>query len=189
MPRRTKPKQPKTIATLKHREAKRTNIPTAEYQSVMQAEDKAPVKVSYPRGAKGLKEEKDTRNHDLDPQLVWRGKDQQDWSDLVVNAPPLYIQEKVKPKVLIDDLLRESREHPSPAGRGAGGEGSDSRDAGNYDQPDLFGDFNGLPEGADKTDFYHYEGNWQNRMILGDSLQVMASLAEREGLRGKVACL
>ena len=45
------------------------------------------------------------RNRDLDPQLVWRGKDEQDWSDLVVHAPPLYIQEKVHPKVLIDDLL------------------------------------------------------------------------------------
>ena len=193
------PKQPKIIATLKHKEAKRTNIPTAEYQSVMQAEDKAPVKVSYPRGAHGMKKEKDERNRDLDPQLVWRGKDEQDWSDLVVHAPPLYIQEKVKPKVLIDDLLRETKEHPrgrgagaglpSPSGRGAGGEGPGSPDAGNYEQINLFADFNGLPEGADKTDFYHYEGNWQNRMILGDSLQVMASLAEREGLRGKVQCI
>ncbi|HET6914011.1 MAG TPA: site-specific DNA-methyltransferase [Rhodanobacteraceae bacterium] len=172
MPRR--PPQPKTIATLKHKEAKRTNIPTAEYQSVMEAEDKAPVKVHYPRGAKGLVQEKETRNRDLDPQLVWRGKDQQDWSDLVVNAPPLYIQEKVKPKVLIDDLLKESSRGEAQQSGG---------------MADLFSDFNGLPEGADKTDFYHYEGNWQNRMILGDSLQVMASLAEREGLRGKVQCI
>ena len=146
------PKQPKIIATLKHKEAKRTNIPTAEYQSVMQAEDKAPVKVSYPRGAHGMKKEKDERTRALDPQLVWRGKDQQDWSDLVVNAPPLYIQEKVKPKVLIDDLLRETKEHPrgrgagaglpSPSGRGAGGEGPGSPDAGNYEQINLFADFN-----------------------------------------------
>jgi adenine-specific DNA-methyltransferase len=169
-----KPKAPKTIATLKHKEAKRTNIPTAEYQSVMQEEQKAPVKVSYPRGVHGLVQEKETRNRDLDPQLVWRGKDQQDWSDLVVNAPPLYIQEKVKPKVLIDDLLKESSRGGAKQSGG---------------MADLFGDFNGLPEGADKTDFYHYQGNWQNRMILGDSLQVMASLAEREGLRGKVQCI
>ena len=47
------------------------------------------------------------RNRDLDPQLVWR-QDEHDWSDLVVHAPPLYIQEKVHPKVLIDDLLRQS---------------------------------------------------------------------------------
>ena len=41
----------------------------------------------------------------------------------------------------------------------------------------------------DKTDFYQHDQNWSNRMILGDSLQVMASLAEREGLRGKVQCI
>ncbi|EIL87442.1 site-specific DNA-methyltransferase [Rhodanobacter sp. 115] len=169
-----KPTAPKTIATLKHKEAKRKNIPTAEYQSVMQKEDQTPVKVAYARTAKGLDDEKQSRNRDLDPQLVWRGKDQQDWSDLVVNAPPLYIQEKVNPKVLIDDLQRESQ---------AGAQLQSGSMA------DLFGDFNGLPEGADKTDFYQYDGNWQNRMILGDSLQVMASLAEREGLRGKVQCI
>ena len=85
----------KTVETLTHDEATRKNIPTAEYQSVMQKEEQSPVRVAYER-----------RNRDLDPQLVWRGKDEQDWSDLVVHAPPLYIQEKVHPKVLIDDLLR-----------------------------------------------------------------------------------
>jgi adenine-specific DNA-methyltransferase len=105
------------------------------------------------------------RNRDLDPQLVWRGKDEQDWSDLVVHAPPLYIQEKVHPKALIDDL----RKQPP--------------------QLDLFADFNGVPEGTDKTEFYQHDANWSNRIILGDSLQVMASLAEREGLRGKVQCI
>ncbi|CAJ0820247.1 site-specific DNA-methyltransferase [Ralstonia flaminis] len=161
----------KVIADLVHSEAKRKNIPTVEHQSVMLQHEQAPVKVRYPRGGKTLDEEKAQRNRDLDPQLVWRGKDQQDWSDLVVNAPPLYIQEKVKPKVLIDDLRRAS-EAAAPSAMG-----------------DLFGDFNGLPEGADRTEFYQHEGHWQNRMILGDSLQVMASLAEREGLRGKVQCI
>ena len=56
-------------------------------------------------------------------------------------------------------------------------------------QPDLFSDFNGFPEGAERTEFYQHDANWSNRMILGDSLQVMASLAEREGLRGKVQCI
>ena len=55
--------------------------------------------------------------------------------------------------------------------------------------PDLFADFNGIPKGVDKTEFYQHEQNWSNRMILGDSLHVMASLAEREGLRGKVQCI
>ena len=153
---------PKTVVTIKHDEAKRKNIPTAEHQSVIKQDDAQPRKVKYPR------------NTDLDPQLVWRGKDEQDWSDLVVHAPPLYIQEKVHPKALIDDLLRQTKESQHGAGMLT---------------PDLFADFNGLPKDADKTEFYAHDQNWSNRMILGDSLQVMASLAEREGLRGKVQCI
>ena len=162
----------KSVEQLTHTKATRKNIPTVEHQSVMQKHEQAPLKVTYPRGNNGLDDEKAQRNPDLDPQLVWRGKDQQDWSNLVVNAPPLYIQEKVKPKVLIDELRRLKERSALQAGT-----------------PDLFNDFNGLPEGADRTEFYQHEGHWQNRMILGDSLQVMASLAEREGLRGKVQCI
>lgn len=168
------------VDALKHADDKRKNIPTAEYQSLMADEARKPVQVTYPRStsnADHLKAEKEARNRDLDPQLVWRGKDAQDWTDLVVNAPPLYIQEKVHPKVLIDDLLRQSRERREAAEAAASG------------TPDMFGDFNGIPAGADKTDFYAHDQNWTNRMILGDSLQVMASLAEREGLRGKVQCV
>ncbi len=153
--------------------AKRKNLPSVELQPVMQKQELQPVKVSYKRGSQGLGEEKQDRNADLDPQLVWRGKDQQDWSDLVVTAPPLYIQEKVHPKALIDDLRKRSAQNGQAA----------------QDQPDLFADFNGVAEGADKYDFYQHDGKWQNRMILGDSLQVMASLAEREGLRGQVQCI
>jgi len=157
------PKQQKTVETLTHDEASRKNIPTAEYQSVMRTDEQTPIRVAYER-----------RNRDLDPQLVWRGKDEQDWSDLVVPAPPLYIQEKVQPKVLIDDLRRQT-ERNTP------------REA--TPQFDLFADFNGLPSEDAKTEFYQHDAHWSNRMILGDSLQVMASLAEREGLRGKVQCI
>lgn len=152
----------KIVETLTHTEAKRKNIPTAEHQSVMRAEEQEAKPLRYPR------------NTDLDPQLVWRGKDEQDWSDLIVHAPPLYIQEKVHPKALIDDLLRTSKESEHNAGQSTA---------------DLFADFNGIPKGVDKTEFYRHDQNWSNRMILGDSLQVMASLAEREGLRGKVQCI
>jgi len=151
----------KSVETLKH-DAKRKNIPTAEFQPVLQKEQASPRTVKYPR------------NTDLDPQLVWRGKDEQDWSDLVVHAPPLYIQEKVHPKVLIDDLLRSTKEREHETG---------------MTTPDLFADFNGMPKDVDRTEFYQHEQNWSNRMILGDSLQVMASLNEREGLRGKVQCI
>ncbi len=109
----------KSVETIKHEEASRKNIPTAEYESIMRKEGKTPVRVAYER-----------RNRDLDPQLVWRGKDEQDWSDLVVQAPPIYIQEKVYPKVLIDDLLRRTK----------------TTEKADDAQPDLFADFNGLPD-------------------------------------------
>ena len=159
-------KQPtsvKTVETFKHEDDKRKNIPTAEFQSVIEREQENPVRVAYHR-----------RNRDLDPQLVWRGKDAQDWSDLVVHAPPLYIQEKVHAKALVDDLLRASKQRENESGQSTA---------------DLFADFNGVPKDVDKTEFYQHDQNWSNRMILGDSLQVMASLAEREGLRGQVQCI
>ena len=161
-----KSRKTKQVEALKHNEASRKNIPTAEYQAVLEEDDRSPIQVAYER-----------RNRDLDPQLVWRGKDVQDWSDLVVQAPPLFIQEKVHPKVLIDDLLRRSKETEA--------EQADEASV----QADLFADFNGLPSEDARTEFYQHDANWSNRMILGDSLQVMASLAEREGLRGKVQCI
>src|SRR5437868_7592438 len=104
----------RTVEALTYDEVTRLNIPTAEYQPVIDRDQERPLPVAYER-----------RNRDLDPQLVWRGKDEQDWSDLVVQAPPLYIQEKVHPKVLIEDLLRHTR-------------GSESSPNG---QLDLFADF------------------------------------------------
>jgi adenine-specific DNA-methyltransferase len=156
-------KKPIEVETLTH-DATRKNIPTAEFESLMRDQDKTPIQLAYER-----------RNRDLDPQLVWRGKDEQDWSDLIVQAPPLYIQEKVHPKVIIDDLKRESANR--------------SRATKDAPQFDMFADFNGLPDAEAATEFYQHDQHWSNRMISGDSLSVMASLAEREGLRGQVQCI
>jgi adenine-specific DNA-methyltransferase len=156
-------KSHKSVESIRHIDASRKHIPTAEFQPVLSDELQAPIQVAYQR-----------RNPDLDPQLVWRGKDLQDWSALVVQAPPLYIQEKIHPKVLVDDLLRQIEKE---------------KKASQPQQLDMFADFNGLPSEAAKTEFYQHEANWSNRMILGDSLQVMTSLTEREGLRGKVQCI
>lgn len=152
----------KTVDVIKHDEARRLNIPTAEYQTVLDDQHKRPIDARY------------ARNTDLDPQLIWRGKEAQDATDLIAQAPPLYIQEKVHPKALIDDLMRSSNAQKYESGEIT---------------PDLFADFNGIPKGVDKTEFYRHEQNWSNRMILGDSLHVMASLAERESLRGQVQCI
>ena len=167
MPRKARGPKPKSVETLKHEEARRPNLPSAEHQPLMREDEQSAVRVAYER-----------RNRDLDPQLVWRGKDEQDSADLEVNVPPLYIQERVHPKFLVDDLMRQTAKW------------RESEDDGRQQGfADLFADFNGLPSEDAKTEFYQHDANWSNRMILGDSLQVMASLAEREGLRGKVQCI
>lgn len=164
----------KDVDSLVHKKATRKNIPTAEQQSFVEAEDAAPKAVTYPRATPLEPGATRPRNPDLDPQLVWRGKDQQDWSDLVVQAPPIYIQEKIHPQAIIDDLRRRSE--------ATRGEAADA-------QFDFFNDFNGLSDEEAKLEFYQHDKHWANRMILGDSLQVMASLAEKEGLRGQVQCI
>jgi len=158
-------KKPLDVETITH-DATRKNIPTAEFESIMREQDKTPIQLAYAR-----------RNPDLDPQLVWRGKDMEDWSDLIVQAPPLYIQEKVHPKVIIDDLKRASKKR------------AEAKAAAEAPMLDLFADFNGLPDAEAATEFYQHDQHWSNRMISGDSLSVMASLAEREGLRGQVQCI
>lgn len=142
---------------------KQPNKPTAEQESLVQEDVKAAISKAY-----------QYRNADLDPQLIWRGKKVEDWSELIVSAPMLYTQEKVHPKALIDELQRQSK--------------TDAHARGNI-MADLFADFNGIPHGVDKTEFYRHEQNWTNHVILGDSLYVMASLAERDGLRGQVQCI
>src|ERR1043166_5489932 len=116
---KSKGKTLKQVEALKHDEASRKNIPTAEYESLIEKESQSPVQVAYQR-----------RNRDLDPQLAWRGKDNRDGSALVAPAPPLYIQEKVHPKALIDDLLRQTK-------------AGESQQAGA--KPEPLADFNRLP--------------------------------------------
>lgn len=152
----------KTVETIIHDGESRKNIPSAELQPLLKDQDRSPIRVAYER-----------RNRDLDPQLVWRGKDEQDWSDLIVHAAPLYIQEHVHPKALIDDLQKQAKVKPKTGQR----------------QLDMFSYFEVQADAEAKTEFYQHDAHWSNRMILGDSLQVMASLAEREGLRGKIQCI
>lgn len=199
------PKGPKQVGTLNYEKDVRRNIPTAEMADLAaMQEEMAPLQpVAYPRARPLAEGEMRERDEDLDPQivwngvkitltkdqvaqlaetgiieigdaqLVWRGKDRQDWSDLIVTAPPLYIQEKVHPKAIIDDLVRQTEAAKEEAS----------------DAPDLFADFNGLSDPMARTEFYQHDQHWSNRMILGDSLQVMASLAEREALKGKVQAI
>ena len=163
MPRGKKsPGRVTPVETFVHTEEQRTNIPTAELETFMRDADRAPTMMTYPRTSELLY----PRDPAGDPQLVWRGKDDQDRRPLAVMSPPIYIQEKIHPKAIIEDLRKQSRGE-APA------------------QADLFDDFNGIAF-EDLVDFYQHEQHWSNRMILGDSLEVMTSLAEREGLKSQV---
>ena len=157
-----KPRTPKKVKAIKHGKQSRSNIPTAEMEALMADEESRPVSVPY------------ERNRDLDPQLLWKGKDEENEEDLNVDAVPIYVQEKIHPQVIIDDLRRQT------AGRRQQETGA---------QPNLFGDFNGLSKEKSQVEFYRHRQKWTNRMILGDSLMVMASLARKEGLKGKVQCI
>jgi adenine-specific DNA-methyltransferase len=142
------------VTSHKHKD-KRVNIPTEELRAFVAEQEIVPKTMLYPR------------DPSLDPQLVWKGKDDQDAQPLEVPVVPIYIQEKIQPRALIEDIRAQSRkDNPE-------------------DQIGLFSDFNGI-DFQDQIDFYHHEQNWTNRMILGDSMLVMASLAEKEGLKGRV---
>ncbi len=145
---------PTSVEVLRHRDT-RMNIPTEELRDFVAEEEKAPKTLLYPR------------DPSLDPQLVWKGKDEQDAAELAVPAVPIYIQEKIHPRAIVENVRAEAA-------------GAVAR------QASLFHDFNGIDDFDKKVDFYHWGMHWSNRMILGDSLLVMASLAEKEGLRGKV---
>jgi len=148
------------ITSHMHRD-KRANIPTEELRDFIADEERSPRSVLYPR------------DPSLDPQLVWKGKDEQDRQPLEVPAVPIYIQEKISPQAIIENVRTQALTLPSPGGRGT------------EQQMALFADFNNITF-EDMVDFYHHEQNWTNRMILGDSLLVMTSLAEKEALKGRV---
>src|SRR5665648_69 len=144
----------KPVESLKHKD-RRPNIPTEELRDFVSEAETSPTTMLYPR------------DPSLDPQLVWKGKEEQDQADLAVPVVPVYIQEKIQPQALIENLRDTARKGEL--------------------EPELtlFEDFDGL-EFDDLIEFYQHDQNWSNRMILGDSLLAMTSLAEKEGFKGKV---
>lgn len=162
--RKNNTKRAASIEAIKHKD-KRANIPTEELRDFVAEDEAAPKTMLYPR------------DPSLDPQLVWKGKDQQDAADLAVPVVPVYIQEKIHPQAIVDDLLAEARRR------------REDETGPQEHQLDLFDDFNGIEAFDHRVEFYQHEQSWTNRMILGDSLMVMTSLAEKEGLKGKVQCI
>lgn len=160
MPPPKKPKSRVPVVTLRHTKDKRANIPTRELRDFVADDEKSPKAKAF----EGLLYARDAS---LDPQLVWKGKDEQDRKPLEVPVVPIYIQEKIHPQAIVENVRAEARKDEPSA------------------LPGLFSDFNGI-KFEEMVDFYHHRQNWSNRMILGDSLVVMTSLAEKEGLKGKV---
>ena len=149
-----KKSEPKKVESIRHKD-KRKNIPTEELRDFVADEEVSPKIMLYPRDSS------------LDPQLVWKKKDEQDREDLTVPVVPIYIQEKIHPQAIINALPRIEQQGD--------------------EQINLFSDFNGGPiDFEQKIEFYSHEQNWSNRLVLGDSLLVMTSLAEKEGLKGKL---
>jgi adenine-specific DNA-methyltransferase len=153
-PRIGKPTASTPVTATRHPKERRVNIPTAELESFARDDERHPKTVLYPR------------DPSLDPQLVWKGKDEQDQHDLTVPAVPIYIQEQIEPRAIIEDLRAQTA-------------------AGREQQLDLFSDFNGVAF-EERVDFYRHPMHWTNRLVLGNSLHVMTSLAEKEGLKGQV---
>ena len=173
--RPTQPKKAKKVKTLAHEGATRPNNPTAELEGLVRDDEANPIRVDYPR----RNNPDDTpklyrRDEDLDPQLVWFGKDAEDREPLSVDALPIYVQEHIHPKAIIGDIQRRAQQ-----GRVVAGE----------ETPDLFADWSGELASEDRLEFYQHQQKWTNRMILGDSLQVMTSLAEKERLKSQVQCV
>ena len=155
----------KQIDGVRHKD-KRKNIPTEELRDfVGDDEEQARKTMLYPR------------DPSLDPQLVWKGKDEQDRHDLAVPVVPDLHPGEDSPT---GDHRGFRAMPPRPPRQGAAVRAAGPTRASSPTST-------ACPRtSTDRVDFYHHEGNWSNRMILGDSLLVMTSLAEKEGLKGKV---
>src|SRR5271157_5959498 len=98
-----------------------------------------------------------------------RARMKQDREPLEVDIVPIYIQEVIEPRVIVEAIQTQKPNKPKNSGF----------------LPGFFDDFDEL-EFDRKIEFYQHDQKWANRMILGNSLHVMTSLAEKEGLKGKV---
>lgn len=156
MPTRKMKKSATSVESIKHKSATRSNLPTEQTGRYMPDDQLVPEKCrpAPTDGTSGV------------PRLSWARSE--GLEDMVVDATPLFIHEKVEPAAFVESLSKGAQ----PAGQSL-----------------MFSDsFNGLPQGA-AYEWYKHSGNWQNRIIRGPAVEVMASLARKESLAGKVQCI
>ncbi len=141
------------IEAIRHKD-RRANIPTEELRDFVAEDEAKPKTILYPR------------DPSLDPQLVWKGKDEQDSKDLGCPLCPSISRRRFTPSTSLKTFAPRLKKVSLPR-------------------------WTSLPistasQFEELVEFYQHDQNWTNRMILGDSLLVMTSLAEKEGLKGKV---
>lgn len=168
------PKHP--VSHIDHTGEKRANIPTTERQG-----EESPIVDGQPSQS-----EYDIFRHEFrrgdDPELYWLNKYQNDddstqMPSLRTDIRSLYVHEDITPEYLINRLYKIREE----------------RTAGFENQLSLFEQFWAEEDEQDELErvasYYQHSANWRNRLILGDSLLVMNSLLNREGMKGKVQCV
>ena len=160
----------KPVSSIQHKEDKRASIPSTEREGMEAPATEGMNKQS----AYQVFAHEFTRGRD--PELYWVDKYKNDDEDtqasyLKTDVRSLYVHEDVSPEYLISQLY-EMKKEKGPV------------------QQDLFA----TPENIDDlmervATYYQHNDDWQNRLILGDSLMVMNSLLNRESMKGKVQCV
>ncbi len=153
------------ITSIKHKDAKRAHIPSKEEAGMENANEQVQQKeqTEYPLNP--------VVHRGQDPELFWLNKYGNDDREnlLKIDIRSLYRHEHISPELLINNLYKIK-----------GGQQSQ------LDMFSLFGNTIKMDELEKVADYYKYSDDWKNRLVQGDSLLVMTSLLEREGMAGKV---
>jgi Adenine specific DNA methylase Mod len=157
-----------TIESIKHKNATRVHIPSKEEAGTEDANPKVreKAKADFPKNP--------VVHRGQDPELFWLNKYGNDDRDdrLTVDIRSLYRHEHISPEVLIKKLYEIKEEKGAQTSM--------------FDINELFGHTLHTDELEKVSEYYKHQDGWINRLIQGDSLLVMTSLLEREGMAGKV---
>ncbi len=154
------------ISSIKHSNAKRAHIPSNEEAGMESANEQVKKKEQAEYAVNPVV------HRGQDPELFWLNKYGNDNREelLKIDIRSLYRHEHISPELLINQLYKIK----------------EINNAKQLDLYELFGNTLKMDELDKVADYYKYSDDWKNRLIQGDSLLVMTSLLEREGMAGKV---
>ena len=127
-------------------------------------------------------ESKTRWQHDphLDPTLSWTGKAER--TSFAVDTVSLHVHERIDPASILSAVRVKVSAGETARDKAKGAKAAQQRAM----QPGLFdAPFESLPL-RDAIDFYKHDKGWSNRLVAGDSLLVMNSLLQKEGMAGQV---